>query len=87
MCEFLLQHGAEVNRFDLVSYSCQLFDFLLIMVQVCVVPNSLCFGLSCLLVQVVGQVHCLSKYRYIFSIDLKVKLSLPLKAHTCTLET
>ena len=44
MCEFLLQHGADVHRCDLVSYSCQLFDFLLIMVQVCVVPNNLCLG-------------------------------------------
>ena len=44
MCEYLLQHGADVNNGDRVSYSCQLFDFLLIMVQVCVVPNNLCFG-------------------------------------------
>ena len=75
MCEFLLQHGADVNICDVVSYSCQLFYLLLIMVQVCVVPNNLCFGLSCLLVQVVGQVHCLSKYQYIFSIDLNLYLS------------
>ena len=44
MCEFLLQHGADVSSCDLVSYSCQLFDFLLIVVQVCVVPNNLCLG-------------------------------------------
>ena len=44
MCEFLLQHGADVNSCDHVSYSCQLFDFLLILVQVCVVPNNLSFG-------------------------------------------
>ena len=71
VCECLLQHGADINSCDLVSFSCQLFYFLLIMVQVCVVPNNLCLGLSCLLVQVVGQVHYLSKYRYIFSIRLK----------------
>ena len=47
-----------------------------ITVHACVVTNNVCFGShlsgepSCLLVQVVGQVHCLSKYRYIFSIDL-----------------
>ena len=44
MCEFLLQHGADVNSRGPVSYCCQLFDFLLIMVQVCVVLNNLCFG-------------------------------------------
>ena len=45
------------------------------MLQVCVVPNNLCFGshlsgeLRFLLVQAVGQVTCLSNNRYIFSID------------------
>ena len=64
MCECLLQHGADVNSTDGASYCCQLFYFLLIMVQVCVVPSNLCFGshlsgeLSCVLVQVVGQVTC-----------------------------
>ena len=80
MCEFLLQHGADVNSRDLVSYSCQLFYLLLIMVQVCVVPNNLCFGLNCLLVQVVGEVHCLSKYQYIFSIDLKSEIKFTFKS-------
>ena len=76
MCECLLQHGAEVKSRDRVSYCCQLFYLLPIMVQVCVVPNNLCFGLhlsgelSCVLVQVVGQVTCLPYYRYLFSIDL-----------------
>ena len=64
MCECLLKHGADVNSTDGVSYFCQLFYLLLIMVQVCVVPNNLCFGshlsgkLSYVLVQVVGQVTC-----------------------------
>ena len=75
MCEFLLQHGADVNSRDFVSYSCQFFDFLLIMVQVCVLPNNLCFGyhlsgdLSFVFAQVVGQVTCLPNYRYLFSMD------------------
>ena len=43
MCECLLQHGADVKSRDHVSYCCQLFYLLLIMVQVCVVPNNLCF--------------------------------------------
>ena len=66
-----MQHGADVKSRDYVSYCRQLFYFLVIMVQVCVVPNNLCFGLhlsgelSCVLVKVLGQVHCLSKYRYI----------------------
>ena len=75
MCEFLLQHGGDVNRSDKVSYCCQLFYLLLIMVQVCVVPNNLCFGyhlsgdLSFVFAQVVGQVTCLPNYQYLFSID------------------
>ena len=44
MCECLMQHGADVNSSDYVSFCCQLFYLLLIMVQVCVVPNNLCFG-------------------------------------------
>ena len=65
MCECLLQHGAEVNSTDGVSHCCQLFYLSLIMVQVCVVTNNLCFGshlsgeLSCVFVQAVGQVTCL----------------------------
>ena len=35
-------------------------------------------GLSCGLVQVVGQVLCLSKYRYIFSINLSLSMNHPL---------
>ena len=64
MCECLLKHGADVNSSDLVSYCCQLFYLLLIMVQVCVVPNNLYFGsylsgeLGCVFVEVVGQVTC-----------------------------
>ena len=44
MCQFLLQHGADVESRDEVRYCCQLFYLLLIMVQVCVVTNNLCFG-------------------------------------------
>ena len=55
------------------------------MVQVCVVPNNLCFGLSlfgeprCLLVQVVGQFHCSSNYRELFSTDLESEIECILK--------
>ena len=44
MCGCLLQHGADVNGNDNVSFCCQLFYLLLIMVQVCVLPNNLRFG-------------------------------------------
>ena len=76
MCECLLQHGADVNSSDKVSYCCQLFYLLPIMVQICVVPNNLCVGshlfgeLSCVFTQVVGQVTCLTNFRYLFFIDL-----------------
>ena len=43
MCDCLLQHGAHINGSDDVSYCCQLFYLLLIMVEVSVVPNNLCF--------------------------------------------
>ena len=46
MCECLLQHGANVNSTDGVSYCCQLFYPLLIMVQVGVVQNNLCLVLT-----------------------------------------
>ena len=75
MCELLLQHVADVKSRDEVRYCCQLFYLLLIMVQVCVVLNNLCFGyhlsgdLSFVFAQVVGQVTCFPNYRYLFSID------------------
>ena len=83
MCEFLLQHGADVNSSDSVSYCCQLFYLLLIMVQVCVVPNNL-------------QVACWSKVLYRFTVYLytgpysqwnfKENLNESLKVHTCPSE-
>ena len=55
------------------------------MVQVCVVPNNLCFGsylsgeLSCVLVPVVGQVTCSPNYRYLFPIDFYSEIKCILK--------